>query len=103
MHTAPQPVGQAGTPSTYQSAPQDDMRVAEQFVGQDRALMSDEELEDHIQACTLLMELAYERYERDGFMADRGDADRWMRLRDEAIRSRSPAQVARLERERGLA
>jgi hypothetical protein len=64
--------------------------------------LSDEELEHHIEHCTHLLELAYERYERTGCFAARGEADRWRLARDEAVRARSPAQVARMEAQRGL-
>ena len=65
--------------------------------------ISDEELEQHISHCTHLLELAYERYEVTGCFGDRGEADRWRIARDEAVKARSPAQVARLETQRGLA
>jgi hypothetical protein len=65
--------------------------------------VSDDELEQHIQHCTHLMELAYGRYEATGCFSDRGEADRWRLARDEAVKARSPAQVAKMERERGLA
>ncbi len=67
-----------------------------------RQRMTDEEREEHIQSCGRLMEAAMERWERDGLIVDRGDADRWHLLMVEAIKARSPAQVARMERERGL-
>ena len=65
--------------------------------------LSDEELEAHIEHCTHLMELAYERWQQGGCFSDRGEADRWRMLRDEAIRSRSPAQVAKMTEAAGLA
>ncbi len=65
--------------------------------------LSDSELEAHIEHCTHLMELAYDRYEQTSCFGDHGEATRWMRLRDDAIRARSPAQVRRMEAARGLA
>jgi hypothetical protein len=65
--------------------------------------LSAEELESHIESCGLLMLAAYARYEASGCFSDKGDADRWMRTQAEAIKARSPAQVAQLEQERGIA
>lgn len=65
--------------------------------------LTDEEREDHIRDCTRLMEAAYERYEDSSNLADRGEADHWRILRDEAVKGRSAGMVAKLERERGLA
>lgn len=103
MHTTSTTARLDGASEVQQPLSQHALSKALQFVGIDRDRLSAEEREDHIRDCTRLMEEAYERYERDGFIADRGDADYWMRLRDEAIRGRSAAQVARLEKERGLA
>lgn len=72
------------------------------YVGQSARRLSDEELEYHISSCTYLMERAWADYEAHGNFADRGTADRWRILRDEAVRSRSPAQVLALEIKRGL-
>lgn len=60
------------------------------------------ELERHIEDCAWLMERAYARFEASGCFGDRGEADRWRVLRDAAVKARSPAQVARMEAERGL-
>lgn len=56
------------------------------FVGRAARSLSDEELEHHIKSCTYLMERAYADYEATGCFADRGTADRWRVLRDEAER-----------------
>lgn len=71
-------------------------------VGGGRRAMSDAELESHISSCTYLMERAYADYEATGCFSDRGEADRWRVLRDEAVKARSPAAVRRMENERGL-
>lgn len=71
-------------------------------VGQRLHAMSDEEREKHIASCGYLMEDAWRRYCETGCFSHRGEADRWRLLMEEAIRGRSAAQVARLERERGL-
>ncbi len=60
------------------------------------------ELELHIASCGYLMLEAYKRYEASGCFGDRGEADRWKVLMEEAIKSRSAAQVARMEAARGL-
>ena len=65
--------------------------------------MNDAELEAHIEDLGLLMVAAYSRYEVSGCFADRGEADGWRLHMEEAIASRSPAQVARMDVERGLA
>lgn len=66
--------------------------------------MTDEELEAHIYSCGRHMEAAYERFRRFGVPADRDAAIELMHMRDEAIKARSPAQVARMvsEQERRL-
>lgn len=64
--------------------------------------MTDAERELHIRDCNYLLERAYEGYMSTGCLSARGEADRWRVLRDEAIRGRSPAMVARMEVERGL-
>lgn len=66
-------------------------------------LRTDEQLEQHIAECGRRMEAAYERWEREGCFAARGDAGHWRIQMERAIASRSPAQVARMEQERGLA
>lgn len=68
-----------------------------------RTSLTDSELERHIKSCAWLMEDAMNRYYESGCFSHRGTADRWRLLMEEAIRSRSPAQVAKMERERGLA
>lgn len=67
--------------------------------------MSDisDELERHIRDCGRLMQAAYAKWNAYGDFADHGEADHWRMAMEEAIKSRSPAQVAKLERERGLA
>lgn len=57
-------------------------------VGGGRRAMSDAELETYIASCTYLMESAWADYEAHGNFADRGTADRWRILRDEAERER---------------
>lgn len=76
---------------------------AQQDVGLAARDQIDAENEKHIASCTWLMELAYAHYEASGCFADRGAADRWRILRDEAVKARSPAMVAKLEDARGLA
>lgn len=73
-----------------------------QFVGQHRPSLSDEERELHIRSCGYLMENAMRRWCETGDFGYRGEADRWKVLMQEAIKGRSAAQVARMERERGL-
>ena len=65
--------------------------------------LSAEQLEEHIELCGLLMLAAYARYEESGCFGDRGTADRWMRAQADAIKARSPAQVARMEAAKGIA
>ena len=67
------------------------------------AEMTDQELEEHIETCGVLMLAAYARYEASGCFGDRGTADMWMRTQAEAIKARSPAQVARLDAAKGVA
>lgn len=76
---------------------------AEPFVGADAEPMSDAERELHIRSCGYLMEDAMRRWCETGDFGYRGEADRWRILMEQAIKSRSAAQVARMERERGLA
>ena len=57
--------------------------------------MTDEELELHISDCARLMERAV-------YEGNRAEAEQFRRDMYEAINSRSPAQVAKLEAERGL-
>jgi hypothetical protein len=52
--------------------------------------MNDQEREDYIKACGDRMQKAYEAGNRE-------DADLWLQAQNEAIKGRSPAQVARLE------
>lgn len=59
--------------------------------------MTDEELEAHINSCNRHLEAAYARFERFHVPADRDAAVKFMHLRDEAIKSRSPGRVAALE------
>lgn len=67
------------------------------------AVLQDAELERHIASCGYLMLEAYKRYEQSHCFSDKGEADRWMLLMNEAIKGRSAAQVTRMEQERGLA
>ena len=57
--------------------------------------MTDEELELHISDCARLMERAV-------YEGNRAEAEQFRRDMYEAIKSRSPAQVAKLEAKRGL-
>jgi len=59
------------------------------------AEMSDQELENHIKSCAALLEQEM----GDG---NRTEALEWMQKMNDAIRLRSPAQVAKMEAERGL-
>lgn len=57
--------------------------------------MNDAELEQHITDLGLLIQKAYAE-------GDRAAAVAWAAARAEAIKARSPQQVARMEEERGL-
>lgn len=57
--------------------------------------LTDSELESHIADCALLMGLAMAQH-------DRAAAEHFRRDMYEAINSRSPAQVAKMEAKRGL-
>lgn len=65
--------------------------------------MHDAELEAHITDCGLLMMEAMRRWAEFGNFADRGEADCWRMEMEDAIKLRSQATVARMERERGVA
>lgn len=65
-------------------------------------LMSDQERELHIKDCGELMQAAMARYEASNNLHDRADADAWRILMEKAIKARSPEQVARMEKEKGL-
>lgn len=65
--------------------------------------LTDDEVEKHITDLGRLMLSAYSRYEQSGCLGDRGEADRYRLLQAQAIRSRTPARVAAMEVERGLA
>jgi len=65
--------------------------------------MTDTEREAHISDCGRLMQAAMQRYAESGDLADLGDAHRWRRLMEEAIKGRSAEWVQRVEMERGLA
>jgi hypothetical protein len=96
------PVSLDCTDDTPSPAPDIASREALRAVGLRPGLLSDEEREDHIASCTYLMEQAYARYRESGNFADRGEATRWMLMRNEAVKGRSARQVARMEAERGL-
>jgi hypothetical protein len=64
--------------------------------------MTDAEREIYIRYCAAQMEAAMARYEADSCLSDRGEADGWRRSMEEAIRQRSPEQIARMEAEGGL-
>lgn len=64
--------------------------------------MSDAERELHIKDCGDLMQAAMVRYEDSNNFHDRADADAWRMLMEKSIKARSPEQVARMEKEKGL-
>ncbi len=64
--------------------------------------LQDGERERHIASCGYLMLAAYRRYEQSSCLGDLGEAHRWKGLMEDAIKSRSPARVARMEAARGL-
>jgi len=64
--------------------------------------MTDAEREQHIRDCGRLMIAAFERWDQTGDFADRGEADYWLRLQNEAIKARSAEQVATMEEARAL-
>lgn len=64
--------------------------------------LTDGEREGAIQRAGALMEKRYADYAATGCFAALGDAHRAMRLMKELISGRSPEQVLRMERERGL-
>jgi uncharacterized protein (DUF2384 family) len=53
-------------------------------------MMTDQEREAHIKDCGRLMQKAYAEGNRE-------EARQWMQAQAEAIRGRSPAQIARME------
>lgn len=57
--------------------------------------MTDAELEAHIGDCARLLQHEYEAGNREA-------ADSWRQAMEQAIKARSPAQVARMEQARGL-
>lgn len=65
--------------------------------------MKPAELEQNIADLGLLMVAAYNRFERSGCFADRGEADRLRIQMEAAIALRKPFQVRAMEVERGLA
>ena len=67
------------------------------------APMTDADREAEIARLSAEMEAAYAIWQSDGCFAARDDADRLMRQRDDLVRGRGAAQVARMEAERGLA
>jgi hypothetical protein len=83
------------------SADVSDRPESKQLVGQ-TAHDVDAENEKHAAACGWLSLRAYAAYEAFGCEEDRAEARRWGEMRDQAVRARSPAQVARMEKERGL-
>jgi hypothetical protein len=92
-------------PGPSPSLPKGSCSEVQQFVGEYRLSLvgvSDQERELHIKQCAWLMEDAMRRFHESGCFTHRGEASRWRLLMEEAIRGRSPAQVARMEAERGL-
>lgn len=64
--------------------------------------MNDAQRELYIREHGRLMLIAMERFEVTGCLADRGDADKHRLAMEQAIKERSPEQVARMEIERGI-
>lgn len=60
--------------------------------------MTDQEREAHIADLAGHMEQAYDHFEAYGNPIDRDSALHFMHLRDEAIASRAPEQIVRMER-----
>lgn len=60
--------------------------------------LNDKELERHIRDCGGRVLFHMAEWERFGNFADRGAAQYWLNLQNDAIRARSPAQVARMEK-----
>lgn len=102
------PIG-ANSPSSHFPEPKasvyrrDGLRQVGERLSAEVHALTDDERERHIHSCAVLMEQAMQRWHDHGDFADRGEADRWRLLMQEAIKGRSAAQVARMERERGLA
>ena len=67
------------------------------------APMTDTDREAEIARLSAEIEAAYAVWQSDGCFAARDDADRLMKQRDDLVRGRGAAQVARMEAERGLA
>ena len=65
--------------------------------------MNDAERELHIKNCGDLMQAAMVRYEDSNNFHDRADADAWRILMERAINARSQDQVARMEKNMGIA
>lgn len=79
-------------------------RPAQQQVGEGRvSSVTDEERERLIRRAGRMMRLSMARWERYGCFGDRGMADYWRLTMESDIKARSPAQVARMEAQRGLA
>jgi hypothetical protein len=66
------------------------------------AELSDEDRERLIRRAGRMMRIYMARYERSSCFADRGLADYWRMTMQADIKARSPDQVAKLERERGI-
>ena len=67
------------------------------------ARMTDTDREAEIARLSAEMEAAYAVWQSDGCFAAKDRADSLMRQRDDLVRGRGAAQVARMEAERGLA
>lgn len=79
-------------------------KTAPLFVSDGSAVaLTDDERESLIRRAGRMMRLAMARYERSNCFSDRGMADYWRMTMQADIRARSPAQIARMEQERGLA
>ncbi len=65
--------------------------------------LTDDQREFMIRRAGREMRMAMARYEASGCFSDRGADDYWRMTMEGYIRERSPAQVAQMEAERGLA
>lgn len=102
MHPSPTATP-AGASGTHRTPRQPSSRVAQEFVGEPPERMSDEEREDAICRAGKAIEHHMGLYAASSDLMDRGDADRARLLMQQLIAGRSAEQVARMERERGLA
>lgn len=102
MHQS-QSASPAGASGNQQAPSYVAAQQAQEFVGEAPDRMSDEEREDAIRRAGNAIEHHMAQYAASSNLADRGDADRARLLMQQLIAGRSAEQVARMERERGLA